>query len=255
MSKSSWSKLPRILFLFGFVYTLAIFLPFIIAVNNERVTPYVPYISEGGGQFPEAGIFGILISICAFLSQVIICLRYLVVGGLSSLVSRSNETYAFLNTVALTLGSMSTLSLIIMASYPTTAFSQVHNTAAGVMCICIFLYMFCHTWITLLLSDYPTIRKMRLCITICSFIALVIIAVFGVLGSIYWTSDRWVGAKTPEDEGFAFYVVSASAEWILALLIFIFFFTFIQEFKMSTFHFNLEVKPPRRGPIITVTPA
>ncbi|GFY08410.1 DNA damage-regulated autophagy modulator protein 1 [Trichonephila clavipes] len=198
MAKHCWSQLPRILFLFGLMYTLALFLPLIIAVSNERVTPYVPYISEGGGHFPEAGIFGFLLSICALLSQMIICLRYLVVEG--SHVSRTNEMYAFLNTVALVLGSMSTFSLVVVLSHPTTTSTQVHNTAAGMTCICFYLYMFCHTWITLLLSECHRIRKIRLIITITSFIALVIIAVFGVLGSVHWTSARWVGTKTPGDE-------------------------------------------------------
>ncbi|GIY02179.1 uncharacterized protein CDAR_115741 [Caerostris darwini] len=257
MARHSWSKLVRILFLFGAVFGLALFVPFIIAFINGRVSPYVPYISESGAHFPEAGIFSTLLVISSFISQIIIFLRYLVVEGLSSQVSRSNKTYSFLNSVALVLGFMSSFSLIVMAAYPTTAHTQVHNTAAGMTCICFFLYMFCHTWISLLLSVHPRIPKLRLLIAICSFIALLLIAVFGVLGSISWTSERWVGTKIPEDKGFAFYVVSASAEWILALLILLFFITFSQELKTATFHFYLEValKRPAGVPAIHIIPA
>ncbi|GBM12196.1 hypothetical protein AVEN_21005-1 [Araneus ventricosus] len=215
------------------------------------------YLHEGGGQYPEAGIFCTLIVITAFTCQVIIFLRYLVVEGLSSRVSRNPETYNFLNGVALVLGSMASFSLIVMASYPTTAITQVHNSAAGMASICFILYMICHTWISSLLSDNPTIPKLRLFIVISSSIALVMIAVFGVLGSIHWKDNKYVGAKEPEDQGFAFYVVSATSEWILVALIFLFFITFINEFKKSTFHFYLEIpsKSQTRVPRITITSA
>ncbi|KAF8790047.1 DNA damage-regulated autophagy modulator protein 1-like [Argiope bruennichi] len=257
MSRHSCTKLTRIFIIFGIVYGLAIFLPFIISLSNGRVTPYVPYISEGGGQFPEAGIFCTLMVITAFTSQVIIFLRYLVVEGLSSQVSRRPEMYNFLNAVALVLGSMASFFMIVMASYPTTALAQVHNSAAGMVSICFMLYMICHTWISTLLSDIPSIPKWRLFIVISSSIALVMIAAFGIVGSIHWKDNKYVGIKEPEDQGFAFYVVSASAEWIWVTLIFLYFITFIHEFKKSTFHFYLEIssKSQSRIPRITITSA
>ncbi|CAL1291091.1 unnamed protein product [Larinioides sclopetarius] len=152
---------------------------------------------------------------------------------------------------------MASFSLIVMASYPTTSITQVHNSAAGMVSICFMLYMICHTWISSLLSDSPTIPKLRLFIIISSSIALIMIAAFGLMGSFHWKDNKYVGSKEPEDKGFAFYVVSASAEWIFVLLILLFFITFINEFKKSTFHFYLEIpsKSLTRVPRITITSA
>ncbi|KFM59754.1 DNA damage-regulated autophagy modulator protein 1, partial [Stegodyphus mimosarum] len=254
MAQHSWQHLDRLPYIFGVVFITGILLPVTIALICERVTPYVPYISEGGGNFPEAGIFGIFIVISSYLSLNIMFLRYLVVEEMAAKVG--NGLDVFLNKVSFILGFLSTFALIVVACFPTATVTQVHNTAAGIVCTCIVLYMNFHSWISLRMPSNKKVENIRLTITLCSSLAIVIIAIFGVLGSSQWTAEYWAGSKTPKDDGFVSYLVSASAEWILAVMFFLYLATYIPEFKNSSLELKLKLNIENRStPRITVVKA
>ncbi|KAG8201302.1 hypothetical protein JTE90_016784 [Oedothorax gibbosus] len=234
MTQHTWKKLHKVLFLFLAAFALAIFLPLTISITTGDVSPYVPYISEAGGNFPQAGIFTTLIVITCIFSETTIIFRYLVIEERCS----DNTKHIFINKVALVIGTLSAISFVMVGAFPTTLVSHVHNVVAGMTCLSSALYMFCHTWISL--HSKSRMKKLRVAITIFSVISVTAMAVFGGLGSTFWRSNKWPGRKIPQDEGFVFYVVSATAEWILALLYFCFLATFYQDFKESTFYFQLQ---------------
>jgi len=246
MVQHSYNNLQKILIVFAIVFVIGMFVPFILAVYAGRVTPYAPYISDCGGNFPEAGVFSTCLVLIAILSQCIMILHYLVVEELNS--TKVKDIYNFLNTSSLVLGSLATIAFIVVASFPTTTISQVHNTAAGIAAMCISLYMFCQSWISLKISREKTATKFRLAIMAFNCVAVALTAVFGVMGSARWTGDHWVGLKRPGDKGFLFYVISSSSEWVMAILYFFFHTTFIPEFKESTLQFRLlhSQKPMRK---------
>lgn len=234
-----WKKLDSFPLYFVIIFSIGIFVPYIIALSNGHVTPHVPYISEGGGTMPEAGIFSVCIALSSFLSQWIMCLRYLVVEEQNT--TTNNDMNRFLNKISLALGILSTLAMVVVASYPVTTISQVHNSAAGSACICYVMYLICQTWISFRILGRTNICYWRLAITIATSISLIFVTIFGVLGSTQWTSEDWVGKKTPQDKGFVFYVISATAEWAMAVLLMLYFTTYVSEFKKCSFNFQLEI--------------
>lgn len=251
MSTHTYENLPRTLIVFGALFAFGVFVPFIIAVSGGRVSPFVPYISDCGGNFPESGIFSACLTLSAMLGQIIMILRYLVVEAQSS--NDRNDISMFLNKTSIILGSISSIGFILVASFPATSITYVHNTAAGTSAMCIILYMFCQTWISRKLAEEKSSTKLRISILSISAIAIVITAVFGVLGSINWSGEHSVAVKRPEDKGFVFYVISASAEWVLSVLYFFFFVTFLPEFRDSTFQFRLRYsKKPQMRVGVTV---
>ncbi|XP_054709630.1 DNA damage-regulated autophagy modulator protein 1-like [Uloborus diversus] len=251
MSRHSWEKLHHIPIAFCCVMILAMFVPVIIAIVNGHVSPYVPYISEGGGYFPEAGIFTLFIVIASFLCLCATSMRYFVVEDKSN--KKGNDLDVFINKISLTLGIISNVSIVILASFPTTAISQMHNTAAGITCVCIVLYMIFQAWISLRLRETTTVSRMRLVIAILSVIFLILLGVFGVIASSLWTAKYWSGDKTPSDEGFIPYLVSACSEWILAILYLLFFISYVTEFKKYTIHFTIESKEANRPRLAFIT--
>lgn len=249
MDAHYWKKLDGFPVAFVIVFSVGIFLPLLIALSYGHVTPYVPYISEGGGLFPEAGVFSLLVSISCILCQWIMCLRYLLV---EQLISKSTVYLnTFFNKISFVLGVISTIAMLIVTSFPTTSISQVHNSAVGVACVCYNMYLIFQSVVSYRILGKTHITNWRIAITVLGFVAIVFVAVFGALGSTTWTQWYWPGKKTPKDKGFAYYVVSATAEWILAVLLMLYFTTFIPEFKKATFKYQLEIdgdqqiNPPR----------
>jgi len=240
MIQHTWKKLDSFPLVFAVILAIGIFVPCIIALINDHVSPYVPYISEGGGTFPEAGIFSISICISSILSQWILLIRYILVQEMNSYTG--NDTNGFLNKISLAIGGLATVALIVVASYPASTITQVHNSAAGVACVCYVIYLISHTIISFRLLGRTKVSYFRLVITIGSTVALILVTTFGLIGSSQWTADYWAGKKKPGDKGFVSYVISASSEWIMALLLIMFFSTFVPEFRKSSLHFHVETE-------------
>jgi len=238
MIQHTWKKLDTFPLVFVVVLAFGIFVPCMIALNYGHVSPYVPYISEGGGEFPEAGIFSVFICISSFLCQWILMIRYILVQEMNS--NTGNDMNGFLNKISLAIGGLATVALIVVAAYPASTITQVHNSAAGVACVCYVTYLICHTIISFRLLGRTKISYFRLVITICSTVALILVTTFGLIGSSQWTEDYWAGKKKPEDKGFISYVISAASEWAMALLLIIFFSTYVPEFRKASLHFHVE---------------
>lgn len=242
----TWKKLDSFPLIFAVILAIGIFVPCIIALSNGHVTPYIPYISEGGGEFPEAGIFSLFICLSAFLCQWIFIIRYLVVEQLN--VEIGNDMNIFLNKISFALGGFSSVALIVVASFPASTITQVHNSAAGASCVCYVIYLICQTLISFQTLGRTIVSYFRLTVTIISALLLLFITTFGLIGSSVWTSEYWAGKKTPQDKGFVYYLVSSSSEWIFTFLLLLFFSTYISEFKKSNLHFHVEINTTRNKP-------
>lgn len=212
---------------------------YVIAVIKQDVTPYVPLISESAGYMPQSGIFAILLTMSATASFFTIYIRYSLV---KELTPHHPKVVQHINTISAIVGYLSSVGLLLIASYPITTIEIAHDIGAYTTFLCGVGYSFLQTYITFKL--YPEfngrfICYMRLAISICSFLSMLILIIFYIMGRAKWDSGLHShnrDKRMPGEKGFQELLISSIAEWCLSIFFIFFFYSFIREFRKGYVH-------------------
>ncbi|KFM59753.1 DNA damage-regulated autophagy modulator protein 1, partial [Stegodyphus mimosarum] len=228
----------------GIVFSLGLVTCFVTAVLRGDVSPYLPFISETGGKFPEAGIFSIFLYLSSTIGLSTMFVRFLIVDELNRGSDKAIDT---LNKASIIIGFIALMGMVIVAAYPMTSIGAVHGIGANVLFIGGVIYAALQTWLSFKMSPYyngRTICYIRLIITILSALSLITILAIGPSAIRAWNSAshlHWTGSKTPQDKGFGLLVGSSVAEWLMAIFFLAYYFTFIREFGKVFIHLRVQL--------------
>lgn len=231
----------------GVVFALGLVICFVVAVALGHVSPYMPFISETGGNYPEAGIFSIFLYLSATVGISTMFVRYLIVDELNRGIDRSIE---ILNRASIVIGFIALLGMVVVAAYPMTTIETAHGIGANVLFLGGVIYALLQTCLSYKMSPFyngRTICHIRLIISILSALALICLLVIMPIASYQWKTEspashgHTTGQKTPKDKGFDLLVASSVAEWSMAILFISYYFTFIREFRKVYFHLRVQL--------------
>ena len=92
---------------------------YMIAVSNHHVYPWLPTISDTGGQKPEANIFSLFLSISSFLGIIVVFIRYrqfrYIADGMNGLTYSSR--FVSLNKVSFVVGLVAVVGAGVVAAF------------------------------------------------------------------------------------------------------------------------------------------
>ena len=215
--------------------TLTLGLTYTLAVWREDVDPIFPYISATGTNRPESCVFGLLLTVAAFLTLVIIYLRYRLVKELNR---GADALTGWLNLAGAALGLISTIGLCIVANFQETAVLSVHLVGAFLCFGFGTLYSILHAIVTHRMHPLYNGRRIA---HIRTFLAATCLLAFfiglscGVIGNKKYRAAT--GAAPPAiwsrrgEPGWSWHVASAVAEWILAGAFGLFLLSFSRDFE------------------------
>ncbi|KAI6216031.1 hypothetical protein M3Y94_00455600 [Aphelenchoides besseyi] len=231
--------------IFTIIFTFMLGTTYCFAVWRGDVDPVFPYISASGDHRPESCMFSMFLNICAFLSVLIINLRYHLISELNR---DSNQLLKRLNTYGLYLGTIAAFGMFVVANFQETAVIRIHLFGAFVCFGGGCLYMIGQTWISHLM--YPLfagrrIAYIRSAISAVSILAFFTALIFGILAANRFhkshpdepTPRPWNHRK--HQEGYELHCISAIAEWTLAIMHTLFLLSFSRDFEKIRCEFNV----------------
>ncbi|XP_061182990.1 DNA damage-regulated autophagy modulator protein 2-like [Saccostrea echinata] len=213
-----------------------------IAVSDDDVAPFFPFISDTGTLPPESCIFGQLLNIAAVLILVVIYLRYKQIAAYIS-ITRSATPSSRANIGFFILGLLSGFGLSIVGNFQVENSKGIHIFGAVLAFIVGGAYFFTQTYISWIFRDIPgssstkRVTRLVICILYASFVIIGIVTFVlskSKLGKEKISTRLW----TSDYKGYPEHVVSSVVEWLGSFLICVFVATFIPEFK----HLRLETK-------------
>ncbi|KAF8790050.1 DNA damage-regulated autophagy modulator like protein [Argiope bruennichi] len=264
----------------GVVFSFGLVTCFVVAVLRGDVSPYMPFISETGGKYPEAGLFSIFLYLSSVLGLSTMFTRFLIVDELNRGIDR---TIDILNRSSVVIGFIALMGMVVVAAYPMTSIPTAHGIGANVLFLGGVIYAALQTWLSYKMSPYyngTKICHIRLTITVFTAIALIVMSVIMPLGMSIWSTTKhshwtggkmpgeeysfiialvlavgpkaisewisephnhWTGSKMPQEKGFGLMVVSSVAEWTMAIMFLAYYFTFIREFQKVCMHLRVQM--------------
>ncbi|KAF8790048.1 DNA damage-regulated autophagy modulator protein 1-like isoform X2 [Argiope bruennichi] len=228
----------------GVVFSFGLVTCFVVAVLRGDVSPYMPFISETGGKYPEAGLFSIFLYLSSVLGLSTMFTRFLIVDELNRGIDR---TIDILNRSSVVIGFIALMGMVVVAAYPMTSIPTAHGIGANVLFLGGVIYAALQTWLSYKMSPYyngTKICHIRLTITVFTAIALIVMLAVGPKAISEWISEphnHWTGSKMPQEKGFGLMVVSSVAEWTMAIMFLAYYFTFIREFQKVCMHLRVQM--------------
>ncbi|XP_047661471.1 DNA damage-regulated autophagy modulator protein 2b isoform X2 [Tachysurus fulvidraco] len=128
------------------IWTAATFVfAYITAVELRHVDPFVPYISDTGTVAPERCVFGIMLSVSAFLGIATMYVRY---KQVEALTDHGEKQLLKLNTVGFVLGCISSFGMCVVANFQKTTLFSMHLVGAVLTFGVGALYILTHTLVS-----------------------------------------------------------------------------------------------------------
>uniref|UniRef100_A0A1Y1K3H6 CWH43-like N-terminal domain-containing protein n=2 Tax=Photinus pyralis TaxID=7054 RepID=A0A1Y1K3H6_PHOPY len=208
------------------------FITYIIAVLRKDVPYFLPYISEAGTFPPESCVFGQLMNLGALIMLFGICVRYCQVKH--DIKTKNIRLHPKWNTVSLKLGAVGSLGISMVGNFQESNMLGIHLVGAIMAIGVSSAYLLLQTKISYayLYARTRSIPKwlfyLRLLLSVPLIPMLIAVLILGGLALAKFTgnSKRW---WTEEDGGYTYRIASALLEWILAIMIFLYVYTFKNE--------------------------
>ncbi|XP_071500410.1 DNA damage-regulated autophagy modulator protein 2-like [Diadema antillarum] len=211
----------------GLLTILTCIVTYTIGVLTKHISPILPYVSDAGMHYPESSIFSLCMDVVVALLTATIVVRYLL---LSDSVPKHPERlpqlrFMRVNKSSLVLGCLSAVGLAILSNFPEDKNLTVHLIGASLCFLFGVMYSFMHAWIsfqtTELCSPYVCITRLALASFSAADLAMVI---------LFGSGLRWYA--TAENPVLHYRQISAAFEWMLVVLLNIYFMTFWCEFRL-----------------------
>nr|XP_015207481.1 PREDICTED: DNA damage-regulated autophagy modulator protein 1 [Lepisosteus oculatus] len=210
-------------------------LSYIVALLRRDVDVVFPYISDTGTEPPESCIFGVMITISAFLGVSTMFTRYKFLEKLNETADRLDPR---LNLAALCVGIIGCLGMCVVATFQETAIMVVHDLGALLAFVSGVIYILLQSIISYKMrphgSSLATCHT-RMTISIISLIAVfptIICAACLKMSKLHWD---------PHDKGYGLHVTSAACEWTVAFGFVCYFLTYIREFQTFTLKMKIQI--------------
>lgn len=223
--------------LFGILFSINLGSTYIFAVINSDVEAIFPYVSAAGDHRPESCLFGLLLNVCTFLLMMVIYLRYSLVAVL---IRDSDKVMDNVNIASFCIGMVGGFAMLIVGNVQETALIAIHLLAAFICFGSGCLYTILQSWITIRMHPLYTNRRIGVVRATISAIATIS---FAIAVSFGWYAAHefhlyYPDLPTPRpwnrklwQPGYNFHVVSAVAEWIMAVAHVSFILTYARDFE------------------------
>ncbi|XP_052065839.1 DNA damage-regulated autophagy modulator protein 1-like isoform X2 [Mytilus californianus] len=224
---------------------IAIFVPltftitYILAVTSGHVEPAFPYISDTGTKPPESCVFGQLLNIGAVLAFIIFYIRYRQIRTHYEGAGRTKLLKY--NTVTFVMGITAALGISLVGNFQETNVIVIHLIGALLAFVVGSIYCWIQTGMSFKMPDLPgnsvIVCRIRTVISVLTFIFIIMLGIFSLLSKLKKPKgESNLNYWNPSVPGYGFRITSTVSEWIVAILIVIFFATFYKEFR----YFKLE---------------
>ncbi|XP_060766992.1 DNA damage-regulated autophagy modulator protein 2-like isoform X2 [Neoarius graeffei] len=231
------------------VWTAATFVfAYITAVELGHVDPFVPYISDTGTVPPERCVFGVMLSVSAFLGIATMYVRY---KQVEALTDQGEKQLLKLNTLGLVLGCISSFGMCVVANFQKTTLFSMHLVGAMLTFGVGALYILTHTLVSYRMQPHIHTKRVfwvRLIIGLWTFSSIIssILTIhhhnhhFHLFVSSVILYSSLPGLEVnkklhwnPGEPGYTAHMVSTVSEWSLAFSFISFFLTYIRDFQIN----------------------
>ncbi|XP_030076961.1 DNA damage-regulated autophagy modulator protein 2 [Microcaecilia unicolor] len=228
------------------VWSAATFIvSYVTAVLVKDVDLLVPYISDTGSIAPESCLFGVMLTVSAFLGVATMFVRYKQVEAQNPLEVNVSKW----NKAGFALGMISCFGLCVVANFQKTVFIQVH-VLGGILSFGFgALYISIQTILSYKMQPHihgKQIFWVRLMIVLWCGLSAVIMFFSSVV--LYSESGGIEVAKKlhwdPQEKGFTLHIISTVSEWFLAFSFIAFFLTYIRDFQNIAIHIQVHLQGP-----------
>lgn len=244
---------------------IGILCSYIWAVVRKDVQAFLPFISDAGGSPPQSGFFGIFLFLSAFMGSLTLLVRYYSIrqnaGGI--------RWAGIINNCSIVLGFISLIGMVIVAAYPIntnkgeaawfTSTALPHTIGAFSTFIVGVMYASCQAALTWLLrskseGNWLAVTVTRVVFCVCAITSVLVMISYRpasgsqdnnqnstttispeistTAGTTSSPDNTWVSSKDK--------LVNIIAEWVLALMLMLFFLTLYPEMKVVLLTVDLE---------------
>lgn len=228
---------------FPFLLAVLSVVTFLITYVISRIrndTSWFPTISDTADRRPESNVFGLLFNFCALLALVTTFVRYLQLRHDADWNERDRALVIRLNKLAVVLGVASSLGGSIVANFQEDVVSFIHIIGALLIFVGGILYCWVQSFISYKMSLCGLITRslfiLRVAIAFAATIFFATCATATSYASVngvryHLASDeprlRW----NPTEKHYVYHVIGDVSEWLMALTLLSFLFTYFGEFR------------------------
>lgn len=207
-------------------------------VRND--TSWFPTISDTADRRPESNVFGFLFNFCSVVGLVTALVRYLQLRHDADWNESDRFVLIRLNKVALVFGIVSSLGASVVANFQEDAVSVVHIIGALMVFGGGILYCWVQSFISYKMKTCGLITNTLFTIRLLIIIAMSIFFISCVTATSFASKD-WIryhrNSSTishrwdPKGKAYVHHVIGDVSEWLMALSLLGFMFTFFGEFR------------------------
>lgn len=206
-----------------------------IAVWEQHVKPFLPYVSSTGTMAPESYVFSLLVNITAYLLGICVYLRYLYVRKFARF---RGPRGVWLNKMATWVGIAACIGLDMVANFQVSAFAIPHYIGAFLCFIGGTIYFYMQTAVSYKMMEViemPHLHVLRTWLSAISFLLIIIVVACGVTAKMMFTGSggeerQWL----PSDRGYILHILSSAGEWLLVVAHGALLLTFLPSFSCIT---------------------
>ncbi|KAK6190204.1 hypothetical protein SNE40_002124 [Patella caerulea] len=230
-------------------FLLAVFLPvsflitYAVAVKLGHVYAAFPYISDTGSLPPESCIFGQFVNIYAVIAALFMFVRYSQIrehyrpveelGG----VTPSRRRKLLANKVALVIGLLGDLGASMVGNFQEDAVIEAHVVGAfmafGLGGIYVWMQSVISYGVTSLNGTTKCCRHIRIVLCSTYTVLFILMITFTTISMRLFKGKGNRNPKMwkPDDPGYDEHLVATITEWLMVVMLSLFFATFYKEFK------------------------
>lgn len=215
------------LVMLGVIMAVGFLTTYIVAVKNNHVTPYLPYISETGRAPPESCIFTLICSISSFLLFLVVCVRF---KHIHHFYYESVTHIKRWNTAGLVFGILSAFGLLVVGSFQDSAVPVVHFSGA----ITVFFGGVIYAWIQSIISYqiyHINLTRHGSSISICFKFVLSILATVIVVTAVVSGAIARTVLKSQDKADHALHLLSTWTEWLASCTLALFYLSMHADFR------------------------
>ncbi|KAJ3628553.1 hypothetical protein MTP99_015852 [Tenebrio molitor] len=204
---------------------------YLVAVFNNHVYEFFPYISDTGAYPPESCIFGEMLNIAAVFMLITMYVRYKVV----ELIDHKNiKKCKTLNNWSTLFGALSCLGISLVANFQETSEINVHFVGAFLAFGVGAIYCLIQAYLTWLSYSSKALKCLRILLSGLLIPFYIITTACSMLSFNKFDGNsqfKW----NYKNSGYELHLVATFAEWIMAILMTLYIGSYYVEFRLIKF--------------------
>ncbi|XP_044258904.1 DNA damage-regulated autophagy modulator protein 2-like [Tribolium madens] len=216
----------------GFWFILTFIISYLVAIYNDHVVKFFPYISDTGTVPPDSCIFGQMLNFGAVFMLITMYVRYRTLQLIPQ--RRYLKAFQVLNRCSNLFGSLSCLGISIVANFQEKSEITVHFIGAFMAFGVGAVYCIIHAYLTWFSYSSKFLKYLRILLSILLIPSYVSTSVSSTLAFNKFNGKnalKW----SNNDDGYELHLVATFSEWIMAIVMAAFVTTYYVEFKLVRF--------------------